>query len=60
MQVLLLGGLYGMVAGLVGVWKAGPGESGWLECLRFVGDLALGTQGCSRWFGWEDDCLASA
>lgn len=37
MQVLLLGGLYGMVAGLVGVWKAGPGESGWLECLRFVG-----------------------
>ncbi len=45
MQVLLLGGLYGMVAGLVGVWNAGVGESSWLECLRFVAGFTLGVAG---------------
>jgi hypothetical protein len=53
MQVLLLGGLYGTVAGLVGVWEAGPGESGWLECLRFVVGFGLGNAGVfsAVWLG---------
>jgi hypothetical protein len=45
MQVLFLGGLCGVVAGMVGVWNTRPGESNWIECLRFVAGFSLGAAG---------------